>query len=149
MSTGPVGGLLVVGIGSELHGDDAAGRVVASRIGALRLAGVQVRSMVQLVPELVEDLATCVRVAFVDADPSSVVTAVWEIRSVVDKTTSIHHMTPAGLLRLVEVVGLHVPDAVMVGVPAQSFDLGSGLSPLTRTGIDAAVEAILQLRCTP
>jgi hydrogenase maturation protease len=145
VSTDPAGGLLVIGIGSELHGDDAAGRVVAARVEVMQLAGVQVRSMVQLVPELVEDLATCTRVAFVDADPGCAVTTVRDVQAAADGVTSIHHMTPAGLLRLAEAVGVRVPDAVLVGVPAESLSLGCGLSPQTRAGIDTAVAALLQL----
>jgi hydrogenase maturation protease len=139
------GSLLVIGIGSELHGDDAAGRMVAARIEALPLDGVRVRSVVQLVPELVEDLATCATVVFVDADPGCAATTVRPVRAATGTPAVTHHTTPAGLLQLAEAVGVPVPRAVLLGVPARCLGLGSLLSEQTRAGVELAVEAILQL----
>lgn len=139
------GHLLVIGIGSELHGDDAAGRLVAARLEALPLDGVRVRSVVQLVPELVEDLAACATVVFVDADPGCDATTVREVRAATDTPAVTHHTTPAGLLQLAEAVGVPVPHAVLVGVPARCLGLGGLLSAQTRAGVDRAVEVILQL----
>lgn len=144
MPEDPSGRLLVIGIGSELHGDDAAGRMVAARIEALELGDVRVRSVVQLVPELVEDVATCAGVVFVDADTSCTVTTVQEVHASAGGAAATHHTTPARLLQLAGTIGARVPPAVLVGVPARSFGLGSDLSPETRTGVGRAVEMILR-----
>ena len=44
--------ILIVGYGNDLRSDDGAGRVVASRVEAMDLPGVVVRSQSQLTPEL-------------------------------------------------------------------------------------------------
>jgi hydrogenase maturation protease len=138
--------LLVVGMGNELRGDDAAGRAVAERVEALRLPGVEVRSVCQLLPELVDDLARCSGAVFVDADPSC---AEVDVRQVVPaggaRPAVTHHLTPAAVLALAAVVGPVPPDAVLVAVPARRFDLGGELSPEAAAGVDAAVEEVTRL----
>ncbi|HEY6795956.1 MAG TPA: hydrogenase maturation protease [Kineosporiaceae bacterium] len=137
--------LLVIGIGSDLHRDDAAGRVVADRVEALGLAGVGVRSLCQLVPELVVDLARCARAVFVDADPGCTEVTVRRVDPADGGTTVTHHATPAGLLRLAGAVGVRPPDAVQLGIPATHLGLGVVLSRQTRSGVETAIEMITRL----
>lgn len=143
----PVGpaDLLVIGIGSELHGDDAVGRVVADRLEHLNLPGVRVRSVCQLVPELVQELATCTRVVFVDADPCCSEVTVREVSAAEGGTVVTHHADPSGLLRLAVTVSVAPPTALLIGVPARCLDLGSELSPQAQDGVEVALETIRRL----
>jgi hydrogenase maturation protease len=145
MRTDPAGGLLVIGIGSDLHGDDAAGRIVADRIDDLQGDGILVRSVIQLVPELVEDLVNCSLVVFVDADLECTAMIVRPLEAAAVGKSVTHHLTPAGLLRLAVTVGVTPPPAVLIGIPVRRLVLGSGLSAQAKAGIEAAVGAIMEL----
>ena len=141
----PPASLLVIGIGSELRGDDAAGRMVAARVEALNLDGVRVRSVVQLVPELVEDLASCTDVVFVDASLACTVATTRWLEPTPGVAALTHHTTPEGLLGLAATVGVTPPRAALIAVPAPSLGLGDRLSVLSRAGIEQAVELIARL----
>lgn len=144
--------LLVVGCGNELRGDDGAGRAVADRIGALSLPGVTVRSVIQLVPELVTDMATADRVVFVDADQGASSLAIQSIgighdsgdSGGPDRSGSLtHHTSPEALLELAAAIGLRVPPQVeQLSIPAIGFDLGTSLSAVTAAGVEEAVQLI-------
>lgn len=143
----------MIGIGNDLRCDDAAGRLVAARVQRLGLPGVRVRSVCQLVPELVEELATCAHLVFVDADPDSAVVSVRPISAQPvavggARASMTHHPTAAGLLRLAQTAGVPVPTAVMVGVPARELGLGTCLSTEAADGVEAAIAVVADLaRC--
>ena len=59
--------LLVIGYGNELLGDDAAGPLLARRIGRCRYAGTKVLVAPMLLPEMAVDMSQSDRVLFVDA----------------------------------------------------------------------------------
>lgn len=137
--------LLVIGIGSELRSDDAAGRVVASRVVDLGLPGVEVLSVHQLLPELVEDLAGYPRAVFVDADPQADSLRVGVVVPAGGGARMTHHCTPEGLLGLAVTAGLPVPSAVTIGVPARDLGIGTSLSVPAIAGVEAAVQLIAEL----
>jgi hypothetical protein len=62
-----VGDVLVVGYGSDLRGDDAAGRHAADAVAGRALPGVRVLSLPQLLPEVADDLSRADLAIFVDA----------------------------------------------------------------------------------
>lgn len=132
----------MIGIGSRLRNDDAAGRAVADRVERLRLPGVRVRSIDQLVPELVEDLARCTRVVFVDADPVSTSVRLSPLVPAPAGTRTTHHATPGQLLALAETVGAPAPRAVLLAVPATDLGLGTALSRRAAHGVRVAVTVV-------
>lgn len=132
----------MIGIGSRLRNDDAAGRAVADRVERLRLPGVRVRSVDQLVPELVEDLARCARAVFVDADPASTSVRLSALVPAPAGTRATHHTTPGQLLTLAETVGARVPRAILLAVPATDLGLGTALSGRAARGVRAAVTVV-------
>ena len=136
---------LVVGYGSDLRGDDAAGRRVAERIASLALPGVRARSLHQLAPELAAELAGCRLVVFVDADPGAGEVTVGALEPAESETSTTHHAAPEGLLSLAGRLFGHSPRAVLVRVPATDFEIGAGFSPMTQKGIDQAVAAVTAL----
>lgn len=137
--------VLVIGYGSDLRGDDAAGRRAAEAVAARDLPGVSVLSVPQLLPEIAADLARCRLAIFVDA--SAVDDAV-EIRRVAPAPPDwrlTHHVAPSSLLALAAAVASAPADAVVVTIPASDFQLGVTLSATTTAAVDRAVDHIVDL----
>lgn len=135
---------LVIGYGNDLRRDDAAGRRVAEAIERHDLPGVEVLVATQLVPEFVERLAVAGRVVFVDASIETGAVAVSRVRPSGSPTDS-HHASPAGLLALVEVLGVPAPEAFLVAVPALDLSIGEGLSGECAAAVDQAVGEVAAL----
>ena len=124
---------LILGYGNSLRGDDAIGPRLAAMLG-----GVAVQ---QLVPELAERLAAEDRVVFIDArtdlPPGQV-----RMMPVDGESASTHWCSPGCLLRLALQVYGRAPEALLVGIGAQSFDLGAPLSAAARQGMKKALAQI-------
>jgi hydrogenase maturation protease len=127
---------LILGYGNLLRGDDAVGPQLATILG-----GVAVQ---QLVPELAERLASEERVIFVDAradlPPGDV-----QMMPVESESASTHWCSPGWLLRLSKEVYGKAPEAVLIGIGAESFDLGTPLSAAARRGMEKALVRIRAL----
>lgn len=141
---------LVIGWGSELRGDDAAGRRVVDRVAGWGLPGVETQSLHQLAPELAASLAAVQRVVFVDAYPAGApddeVCCIPVPPAAAPPGPGLgHHGDPAYLLQLSHTLYGRVPEAWLVGVPAHSFSLGSELSPQTARGVDGAATRVRAL----
>ena len=137
-------GILVVGVGSDLRRDDAAGRHVAEEIEALSLGDVAVRVITQLVPELVEPISAADLVVFVDASVAVREVTAGPVEPLATAGAS-HHSTPGALLALAGRLGLTCPPAFLVEVPAHDLTLGEGLSAETAAAVPAAVDAVAAL----
>jgi len=138
--------ILIVGFGNDLRSDDGAGRVVASRIEAMDLPDVDVRSQSQLTPELALDITRADIVVFVDANVDCKEMAVHPVQAGERGTQSMsHHTDPAALLLLAGDLGRVPPRAYTVSIPATNLELGFDLSPGTATGVEEAVEATVKI----
>jgi hydrogenase maturation protease len=138
--------ILIVGYGNDLRSDDGAGRVVASRIEALGLPGVHVRSQSQLTPELALDITRADIVVFVDANVDCKEMTVHPVHAGERGTQSMsHHTDPATLLLLAGEVGRVPPRAFTVSIPATNLGLGFQLSPRTAAATEGAVEAVKEI----
>ena len=136
--------ILIVGFGNDLRSDDGAGRVVASRIEAMDLPDVDVRSQSQLTPELALDITRADIVVFVDANVDCKEMAVHPVQAGERGTQSMsHHTDPAALLLLAGDLGRVPPRAYTVSIPATNLELGFDLSPATAVATEEAVEAIV------
>lgn len=141
------GDVLVIGYGSELRRDDAAGRRAVEEVGNRRLTGVRVLSVTQLAPEHAADLAECRLVVFVDA---SIVDDAVSVRVVTPSWPDwrlSHHLTPDTLLGLARSACGRAPDAVVVTIPITDAAIGLALSSHAAAGVREAVERIVEL-CT-
>ncbi len=102
------------------------------------LGGVAVQ---QLVPELAERLAAEERVIFIDAradlPPGTV-----QMMPVDGESASTHYCSPGWLLRLALEVYGKAPEAVLVGIGGESFDLGAPLSAAAQAGMEKALAQI-------
>ena len=137
--------MLVVGVGSLLRTDDAVGRVVADRIEALDLDGVEVASVHQLTPELAPTFADRRLVVVVDAavDVAEVTVSPIEIDG--SGTLMTHHLGPAGLLSFAAKLGWRPEQAVAVRIPAADLEVGTELSVTGATLAEVAVGEVLAL----
>ncbi len=137
---------LVIGYGSDLRGDDGAGRRVADHIEARQIAGVTVRSVTQLTPELALDIAGKDVVVFVDASVDDVEVTVRELDAVASAGgVMTHHGDPPSVLSMVDSVGDPPRRTYVVSIPATNFDLGTEVSKQTAAAVDAAVDVVQKL----
>jgi hydrogenase maturation protease len=134
---------LVIGYGNDLRCDDGAGRAVADRIEAMNLPEVEVRSVMQLTPELALDIARAQRVFFVDASVDVSETTICHVDARPLEASLSHHNTPGSLLEMTASVGRAPADAFTIEIPVTELGLGMELTPATELGVDAAVSMIL------
>lgn len=148
--------ILLIGYGNELRGDDALGpqvaRAVAQAIAAPSAAGVRVIDSHQLTPELAADLAAVAIALFVDARipdaprPTDLTDGV-RIELIAPQTTDTgdwgHQLTPTTLLAIAATLFGHAPQAWLISVPGDCFELSDRLSPAAERGRDRAIAQIL------
>jgi hydrogenase maturation protease len=143
-------GVLVVGYGNSLRGDDGAGWHAAARLAAdPRLTGARVLARHQLTPELAAEVATASLVVLVDATtdapPGSVL-----LRRVHPTPPSpgtwSHHFGPEHLAALAEGLYGATPPIVLacVGVRGNSFT-SDRLSTTLEQALPDLVELVAQL----
>jgi hydrogenase maturation protease len=139
--------VLVIGVGSELRGDDAAGRYVADEVERIAPPGVEVRSVHQLTPELAIEVADRELVIVVDADV--------DVAAVTCRTVAVsggrpgvmtHHLDPAALLGLASLFGSPPAQAALVSIPVHDLGIGTELSSATAEAAEHAVVDVLE-RC--
>jgi hydrogenase maturation protease len=134
----------VIAFGSELRGDDGAGAEVARRLASPLPPGCEIRSVHQLTPELAETVAAACRVCFVDArepDGDSEV-RVEPLRPEAPAIDLGHHLSPTALLAIADALFGRAPEAWLVTIPSESFELGRGLSPTAARGVQYAAGLI-------
>ena len=168
--------LLVIGYGNALRGDDGAGPCAARLFGercAARPGGdgaPRALAVIQLLPELVDELAQAARVVFIDAyaandgkaahaseasneshdsHESDDGAAPLRIVPLLPATDDVAHIrtahaassvAPAQLLALCARLYRRVPRAWLVGIPAYDFAAGATISPRTAQRIEDAVD---------
>jgi hydrogenase maturation protease len=130
-------GVLVLGIGNPLRGDDGVGWRAASELASrLAACSAQVLPCHQLTPELAQPLAGADRVIFIDA-ATGAQPGVIQCRSVHAGYTAgsifSHHLTPPSLLECTRRLFGACPEAVQVTVTGESFGYAEGFSPPVET----------------
>ncbi|MCU0454061.1 MAG: hydrogenase maturation protease [Bacteroidetes bacterium] len=141
-----MGSTLVIGIGNELRGDDAAG-IVAAR----RLAEVQPEVRLLTVHQLTADMAIGLGdhdiVLFVDADIDATEVDCRPVGPSFDRITyDPHHLTPGHLLAIAQALGEPPPRyAFEVGLPACSFEHGDPLSQVAASGVESMLRRVADL----
>jgi hydrogenase maturation protease len=122
--------VLVIGYGSLLRGDDQAGRIVADALVSEAIEGVRVISATQLVPEIAVDVAEAHSVIFIDARVEEDFQGVWlqEINAAGRDARQSHVMGPSQLLQLSKRCFGWAPQAWLITVPGQRFELSTDVS---------------------
>ncbi|MCS6841511.1 MAG: hydrogenase maturation protease [Roseiflexus sp.] len=142
----PIPHIIIIGYGSDLHGDDAAGRVAAERLAALELPDVQVLSVHQLMPEHAALLAQARTAIFIDADASGCpIMRVTHLAPDATRSAVWHIASPEGLLSLTAAAYGHLPNSWLIHIPILRCDLGAPLSPQAEAGVAEAVDIVRRL----
>jgi hydrogenase maturation protease len=127
-----VPGILIIGYGSALRGDDAIGLHAAHELESLFLGDPEVGVVAchQLMPELAEDISGCELVIFLDAScegkPGTLRCRPLSLETAPGSFT--HHLDPASLLAAAEQLYGEVPPAFGITLTGWSFAVGSKLS---------------------
>lgn len=153
---------LVIGFGNLDREDDGVAfgviNTLRQRLGQATLAeeegepaepGNQIDSIfvMQLAPELLEPMAEYDQVIFVDAHVRTDLPDLqWApVQPEYISSTFTHHMTPAMLLALVQMLYQREPVGYIVSIRGHTFDFRRGLSAASEALVEPAVEQILQL----
>lgn len=144
--------VLVLAVGNPSRGDDAIGPALAARIEAASLAGVEVITEFQLQVENALDLVGRERVIFVDAGTGT--TPPFEFKRVAAASEFLHTshaLSPEAVLATYRrVTGAEPPQAWLLCVRGESFELGEEFSAAAREHVEAAwLELRRQLQASP
>ena len=138
--------VLVLAVGNPSRGDDAIGPELAARLEAAELSGLEVISEFQLQVENALDLVGRERVIFVDAGTGT--PAPFELRRVhaaAEFLHTSHALSPeAVLVTYRRVTGNEPPEAWLLCVRGESFELGEPLSPAAAANLESAWRALRQ-----
>ncbi len=135
---------LVIGFGNTLRSDDGAGPVVAKlladRLAAEQASGVVALAVIQLLPELAENISRSKCVIFIDASVKVPVGRldvgrIQSHRPEEHPSRLGHHETPERLLAICEKVFGDVPPAFVLAIGAASLELGSHLSRAVKPAV--------------
>ncbi|HMO33008.1 MAG TPA: hydrogenase maturation protease [Lacibacter sp.] len=135
-------GLLLIGIGNTARGDDGLGWALADAVDALRLPGVTVEYRYQLQVEDALLLQQYPRVIFADAshDPVPDGAALLPCDAAAHYFFSSHHQSPATILYLAETLYGVRPQAWVLAMGAEGWELGAGLSERAQENLTKALE---------
>ena len=142
-------GVLVIGIGNPLRGDDGIGWRAASELASrFDDESVEVLPCHQLTPELAERVAAARRVIFVDAaigrQPGLIRCRPVQAGAAAPSSFS-HHLTPPLLLRYSWKIFGARPRAVQLTVTAQNFEYGEEFSASVAAAFPQLLRTILIL----
>lgn len=132
--------VVVFAIGNPSRGDDAIGPLLAERLEAEALPGVEVIVDFQLQIEHALDLQARRLAVFVDAAVGGA--PPYELRRIQpcrDHSHTSHALSPAAVLETFErCTGETAPPAWVLAVRGEQFELGAALSPGARRNLEAA-----------
>lgn len=138
--------ILVLAVGNPSRGDDAIGPALAARIEEARLPHVEVIVEFQLQVENALDLAGRERVIFVDAGAGT--PEPFELGRVAAATEFLHTshaLSPGAVLATYQrITGEEPPEAWLLCVRGESFELGEGLSPAAGRRLAEAWPALVE-----
>ena len=136
--------VLVLAVGNPSRGDDALGPELAARVEAAALPGVEVITEFQLQVENALDLEGRQRVVFVDAGTGT--PGPFELRRVSPAAEFLHTshaISPEAVLATYRrVTGNEPPEAWVLCVRGEAFELGEGLSEPAAANLEAAWQAL-------
>ena len=137
---------LVLAVGNPSRGDDAIGPELAARVEAAGLPGVEVIVEFQLQVENALDLVGRECVIFVDAGTGT--PAPFQLRPVQPAAEFLHTshaLSPEAVLATYRrVTGNEPPEARLLCVRGESFELGEGLSAAAAANLESAWLALRQ-----
>ncbi len=139
--------VLVIGYGNPLRCDDGVGQQIAKAVATWGIPNVEAIAVHQLTPELAEKLVTVDLAIFVDVYPvlADQEVQVRPLEPAESGMTAGHSCEPQTLLAMTQALYGSYPQAWWVMVPGINFQLGDALSPMTKQGMESALQQIEQL----
>lgn len=133
---------LIIGYGNPLRGDDSVGQIVARALSQWHIPNVKILTLHQLAPELADDLAKIDTVYFIDAcmDVTLEHPRVTEIYSNHSPINVSHFSSPLDLLVLTKQLYDCEPQAYLIEIPAESFELSEDISAKAQKGVREVLE---------
>lgn len=130
---------LVLGYGNPLRCDDGVGQAIAAQIARWNLPHVRSRPLHQLTPELSETLSKVQRAFFIDArlvNDTQTGIHIEPVRDAIITQALGHSLTPRSLLGMTQWLYGNAPQAWLISIPGECFDLGDRLSPQTQAHLE-------------
>jgi hydrogenase maturation protease len=141
-------GVLVVGFGNDLRGDDGVGPRVAELLASGDLLpGATIVARHQLAPELAAEVIAARLVVLIDARQDGGRPGDVRIERVVrsGRPVGSHAVDVSAVVDLTERVYGYAPPVVVVSVSAAQFDLGTGLSDVVASSLPRIVDAVISV----
>lgn len=138
--------ILVIGYGNELRSDDVVGKKLADIIATWKNPCLRSLAVHQLTPELAEELATVDIAIFIDAYPATDAKEVEIIPLEIATSLTLGHICePPILLAIASAIYGDYPQAWLVKVPGENFEIGDRISPFARESMKQALAEINKL----
>ncbi len=156
----PAAGVLIVGYGNEMCGDDVVGLLATSRMsGDARFGGATILAVRQLTPELADDMRGAGLVILVDAEADRVPATI-AIRHLAGRrapsgveghgadgaraagASTSHHVDPSALAALARELWGAEPEVVVVSVGAIALELGDDPTPAVVAAVPRVVDEV-------
>lgn len=139
---GPVPKVLIIGYGNTLRGDDAFGPRVAELLRETEIAAsIEILSLHQLTPELMDTLSRADLAIFLDAAAAGEPGAIAERKLDPNARSSAgftHHATPEALLAGARILYGRAAEGVLISVAGADFSFGADLSPAVAARVEEA-----------
>lgn len=143
MNNAAPSGILVIGYGNTLRGDDGVGPRVAEAVATLGLPGVRTLVVPLLTPEIADPIARAAKVIFVDACVDAPQGVQWrKLEPNESSQIMAHAADPRTMLAISRDVFGHVPEAWWLTIPAVEMGFSESLTPAAQQGLAEAVEKI-------
>ncbi|MCW5551075.1 MAG: hydrogenase maturation protease [Verrucomicrobiae bacterium] len=144
------GGVLVIGYGNTLRGDDGVGPRVAEAVARMQLPAVRTLVCQQLSPEHAEPISRAETVIFVDAAVDTPHEVQLRPLQPGDSTQLMAHAAdPRTMLALARDVFGHAPQAWWLTIPARELGFSEHLSKTALQGLERAVALIREILPRP
>jgi hydrogenase maturation protease len=141
--------ILIIGYGNPIRGDDALGWRATERLRALVTGpNVEILTLHQLAPELMEPLSEVDLAIFIDAavgpEPGAILERSLEPRAS-GSASFTHRATPEALLWAARALYGRAPEGRMITVTGADFAYSMDLSPTVEARLEDVVSAALRL----
>ena len=145
----PVVNTLLIGIGNDFRGDDAAGLLVARGLVAKGIPGLTILESDGEALSLLESWQDAGRLILVDAtepaeDPGATLRfdAGAEALPSQPFLCSTHAFNLAESIELARSLGRLPPEVIVYGIQGKNFGMGAGITPVVLEAVNAVVETI-------
>lgn len=117
---------LLIATGNRLRRDDGVAHTVLEQLGSVR--DVESRALLQLTPEVAEDIAGYDTIIFIDADVRMAALSIEALNQVPTSPALTHVSGPAEIVELSRALFGFAGRAFLCRIPGDDFSSGEGLS---------------------